>query len=164
MGLSTISILCFYYFPQTYPSSTMRPITILKRLLAGDTPSILLPPGIDDDATSNPSTGSSLLVSQNGTQANHVKNTKEVECQTSGGGSLVHVKFSRLSTSKVLACTLGRFWLMPTCDKQSKCWVLLEQPELTSHNCACWFRGSSQAVSKSCSNDMITTSFRELVT
>ncbi len=26
-----------------------------------------------------------------------------------GGGSLVHIKFSRLSTSKVLACTFGHF-------------------------------------------------------
>ena len=86
VGRSLISILHCCYFPQAYPSRTMRPITIVKRFLKGETPSIPLPPGIADDMTSNPSTGSWLLVSQNGTQANHTKNTKEVECQTSPNG------------------------------------------------------------------------------
>ena len=75
---------------KTYPSSTMRPITIVKHFLKGETPSVPLPPNIDDDATSNPSTGSWLLVSHSGTQANHAKNTKEVECQTTPLGPPLH--------------------------------------------------------------------------
>ncbi len=75
---------------KTYPSSTMRPITIVKPFLKGETPSVPLPPDIDDDATSHPSTGSWLLVSHSGTQANHAKNTKEVECQTTPLGPPLH--------------------------------------------------------------------------
>ena len=87
-GFSSVSFLYFYNFPQTYSSSTMRPITTVKRFLKGETPSVPLPPGIDDDATSNPSTASWLLVSQSGTQTqtNHIKNTKDVECQTTPFG------------------------------------------------------------------------------
>ena len=76
-------ILKFRRSPQTCLSSIMRPITIVKSFLKGDTPSIPLPPSIDDELTSNPSTGSWLLVSQSPTQSNHMNSTKEVECQTS---------------------------------------------------------------------------------
>ena len=41
----------------------------LKRFLKGETPSIPLPPGIDDDVVSNPSTTSWLLISQSSTSA-----------------------------------------------------------------------------------------------
>lgn len=51
-------------------------LIIVKRFLKGETPSIPLPPGVDE-LSSNPSTGSWLLVSQSPTL------TREVECQTS---------------------------------------------------------------------------------
>ena len=62
----------------------MRPITIVKRFLKGETPSIPLPPGIDHEVASNPSTARWLLISQSPTrqQFNQIISTKEAECQT----------------------------------------------------------------------------------
>ncbi len=61
--------------PQSFSSSVMKPITIVKRFLKGETPAIPLPPGIDE-STSNPSTGSWLLVSNSPAQSNHFNLTK----------------------------------------------------------------------------------------
>ncbi len=62
----------------------MRPITIVKRFLKGETPSIPIPPGIEDEVVSNPSTASWLLISQSPTRqrSNPITSTKEAECQT----------------------------------------------------------------------------------
>ncbi len=63
--------------PQSCTLGSMRPVAIVKRLLKGETPSIPLPPGIDDDLTSNPSTASWLLLSQSCTrkQSNPITST-----------------------------------------------------------------------------------------
>ena len=62
----------------------MRPITIVKRFLKGETPSIPIPPGIEDEVVSNPSTASWLLISQSSArqQSNPITSTNEAECQT----------------------------------------------------------------------------------
>ncbi len=69
---------------QSLISGSMRPITIVKRFLKGETPSIPLPPGIDHEVASNPSTAWWLLISQSSTrqQSNQIISTKEAECQT----------------------------------------------------------------------------------
>ena len=74
----------FSSFSPSPSSHLMKPITIVKRFLKGEAPSIPLPPGTDDEVVSNPSTESWLLISQSSTRqrAHHVASTKEAECQT----------------------------------------------------------------------------------
>ena len=75
----SLAILCFPS-PQLVQFGSMKPITIVKHFLKCETPSIPLPPGIDDEIVSNPSTESWLLISQSFTR--QVANlTKEAECQ-----------------------------------------------------------------------------------
>ncbi len=59
----------------------MKPVTIVKRFLRGQTLSISLPLGIDDEIVSNPSAESWLLISQSSTWqvANLTASTKEAE-------------------------------------------------------------------------------------
>ena len=100
----------------------MRPITIVKRFLRGDTPSIPLPADIDEELTSDPSTGSWSLVSQSGksgTPSKQINPTKEVECQTSSSAPTEN-SYPRASVKHFLGLSAHKPAAAPSFEPKSK--------------------------------------------
>ena len=93
--------------PQLFIAGSMRPITIVKRFLQGEPPSIPLPPGIDDDVASHSSTAPWLWISQSPTKQQPTENTseREAECQTI---SALQPFYNRLNMHQTLASCSGR--------------------------------------------------------